>query len=121
MHVEKNVAESLISTMLHDSKLKDGINSRKDLEEWGIRKSLYAQPRGNRTYLPPAPYMLSLSRKKIFCKRLHDFKGPDGYCSNFKRFVSLEDCKVSGLKSHDYHVLMQQLLSIAVRELLQRK
>ena len=76
MHVEKNVAESLISTMLHDSKSKDGINSRKDLEEWGIRQSLCAQPRGNRTYLPPAPYMLSLSQKKYFVKGYMILKVP---------------------------------------------
>lgn len=35
--------------------------------------------------------------------------------------MSLEDCKVSGLKSHDYHVLMQQMSSIAMRGLLPKK
>lgn len=30
----------------------------------------------------------------------------------------MDDCKVSGLKSHDYHVLMQQLLPIALKGLL---
>ena len=121
MHVKKNVCESLLDTMLHDNKSKDGINSRKDLEERGIRHSHYAQPQRIKTYLPPALYTLSSSEKKIFCKRLFDFKGPDGYCSNFKRFVSLEDCKINGLKSHDYHVIMQQLLSVAVRGLLPKK
>lgn len=61
---------------------------------------------------------MSKSEKKVFCKRLSDFKGPDGYCSNISRGVSVEECKVSGLKSHDYHVLMQQLLPVAVRGLL---
>ena len=32
--------------------------------------------------------------------------------------ISLEDCKVMGIRSHDYHVLMQQLLPVAVRGLL---
>lgn len=36
LHVEKNVGESVIGTMLHDSKSKDGINSRKGLEDWKI-------------------------------------------------------------------------------------
>ena len=30
----------------------------------------------------------------------------------------MEDLKLSGLKSHDYHSLMQQLLSIAIRSIL---
>lgn len=57
-------------------------------------------------------------KKKIFCKRLYDFKGPDGYCSNIGKCVSIEECKVTDLKSHDYHVLMQQLLPVAIRGLL---
>ena len=121
MHVEKNVGESLLGTMLHGKKSKDGVNSRKDLEDWGIRHGLHAQPRGNKTYLPPAPYTLSKVEKNIFCKRLYDFRGPDGYCSNLKSCVSLEDCKISGLKSHDHHVLMQQLLPVLIRGLLPKK
>ena len=56
MHVEKNVCESTLGIMLHYNKPKDGINCRHDLEDWGIRHGLYAQPRGTKTYLPPAPY-----------------------------------------------------------------
>jgi len=51
-------------------------------------------------------------------KQLYDFKGPDGYCSDISRGVSLDECKVTGLKSQDYHVLMQLLLHIALRGLL---
>lgn len=69
MHVEKNVGESLLGTILHDSKSKDGTNSRKDLEDWGIRHSLFAQPRGKKTYLPPSPYTLSSCEKKKISAR----------------------------------------------------
>lgn len=97
--------ESLLSTMLHDKKSNDEVKSRNDLEDWGIRHG-HAQPRRNKTYLPSSPYTLSNSKKKN-CKRLYDFKGHDGYNSHFKNCVSLEVCKVSGLNSYDYHVLMQ--------------
>nr|GEV36404.1 hypothetical protein [Tanacetum cinerariifolium] len=40
---------------------------------------------------------------------------PQGYCSNFSRLVSLKDRKLIGLKSHDYHMLMQELLPIDIR------
>ncbi|CAE6012555.1 unnamed protein product [Arabidopsis arenosa] len=118
MHVERNVAASIVSTLLHCGKSKDGLNARKDLQELGIRKDLHPSTQGKRTYLPAAPWSLSKKEKKIFCKRLFDFKGPDGYCSNISRGVSLEECKITGLKSHDYHVLMQQLLLVALRGLL---
>ncbi|XP_013695049.2 uncharacterized protein LOC106399125 [Brassica napus] len=118
MHIERNVAKSIVSTLLHCGNSKDGLNTRKDLEHLGIRKDLHPRAKGKRTYLPAAPWSLSKSEKKVFCKRLSDFKGPDGYCSNISRGVSVEECKVSGLKSHDYHVLMQQLLPVAVRGLL---
>ncbi|XP_024011315.1 uncharacterized protein LOC112086578 [Eutrema salsugineum] len=117
MHVERNVAASIVSTLLHCGKSKDGLNARKDLEVLGIRKDLHPRTKGKRTYLPPAPWSLSKAEKKIFCTRLVDFKGPDGYCSNIARGVSIKDCKVTGLKSHDYHVLIQQLLPIALKGL----
>ncbi|XP_013645445.1 uncharacterized protein LOC106350049 [Brassica napus] len=118
MHVERNVAASLIATLLHCGKSKDGLNARKDLELLGIRKDLHPQPRGKRTYLPPALWSLSSKEKKVFCKRLSEFRGPDGYCSNISRCLKMEECKISGMKSHDYHVLMQQLLPVAITRLL---
>ncbi|XP_013709549.1 uncharacterized protein LOC106413295 [Brassica napus] len=118
MHVERNVAASLIATLLHCGKSKDGLNARKDLELLGIRKDLHPQPLGKRTYLPPAPWSLSSKEKKVFCKRLSDFRGLDGYCLNISRCVKIEESKISGLKSHDYHVLMQQVLPVAIRGVL---
>lgn len=119
MHIEKNISDSLISTLLDvKGKSKDGLESRKDLQELGIRKELHPQPKGNKFYLPAAPYTLSKKEKKVFCQRLYDLKLPDGYSSNISHCVSVEECKLLGLKSHDYHVLMQQLLSVSIRGLL---
>ena len=46
---------------------------------------------------------------------------PQGYSSNIKRLVQLKDLKLVGLKSHDFHVLMQQLLVVAIRDILPKK
>ncbi|KAG7533063.1 Transposon En/Spm-like [Arabidopsis thaliana x Arabidopsis arenosa] len=54
MHVERNVAASIISTLLHCGKSKDGLNARKDLEVLGIRKDLHPKTKGKRTYLTAA-------------------------------------------------------------------
>jgi len=68
MHVEKNVCDSIIGTLLNiKGKTKDGINARKDLVEMSVRLELQPQPHGKRTYLPPACHTLSKSEKISFC------------------------------------------------------
>ena len=59
------------------------------------------------------------SEKRIF-KILKSIKVPDGYSSNISRCVQLNEKKVYGLKSHDCHVLMQQLPSLAIRGVLHK-
>ncbi|KAL2511574.1 Uncharacterized protein Adt_17174 [Abeliophyllum distichum] len=119
MHVEKNICESIIGTLLDvKGKSKDGINSRKDMEAMNIRHELHHESRGDKFYLPAAPHTLSKAEKLIFCKRLAQLKLPDGYGSNIGNCISVDECKIVGLKSHDCHILMQQLLSVALRGLL---
>ena len=38
----------------------------------------------------------------------------DGYSSNISHCVKLKEHKISGMKSHDNHILMQQLFSIVI-------
>ena len=119
MHIEKNVCESIIGTLLNiPGKTKDGLNSRLDLLEMGLRCELGPRFKSKRTYLPPACYTLSKVEKKVFFQTLSQLKVPEGYCSNMRNLVSMEDLKLYGLKSHDYHTLMQQLLPMSLRSLL---
>ena len=48
-------------------------------------------------------------------------KYPDGYAANISRSVSTKDGKVSGLKSHDCHVLLQRLIPIGIRGFLDKE
>ena len=64
---------------------------------------------------------MSTKEKKHFCGCLKNVKVPQGYSSNIKSLVSVNDLKLVGLKSHDCHVLMQQLLPVAVRGILPEK
>ncbi|XP_027364391.1 uncharacterized protein LOC113871494 [Abrus precatorius] len=119
MHVEKNVCDSVIGTLLNlKGKTKDGLKSRLDLQLMGIREQLYPQPMGKRTYLSPACHTLSKKEKTSFCESLRGVKVPYGYSSNVKSLVSMKDLKLVGLKSYDCHVLMQQFLPIAIRDVL---
>ncbi|XP_056843205.1 uncharacterized protein LOC108815762 [Raphanus sativus] len=120
MHVEKNLSDALLSTLMQSAKSKDGLKARQDLEDIGIRKNLHTQVRGKRFYLPPATYWLSKEEKKIFFQRLSAFRGPDGYCGNIGNSVSINPPSIGSLKSHDHHVLIQNLLPAALRGLLPR-
>ena len=123
MHVEKNICENLVGTILDiPGKSKDGQSAMMDLEEMGIRMELAPQKDGEKTYLPAACYNLSKQgKKKQFYMTLFELKVPEGYCSNFRNHVSLKEMKLIGLKSHDCYKLIQQLLPVAIRGMMPKK
>ncbi|XP_040870605.1 uncharacterized protein [Glycine max] len=106
---------------LYVRKTKDGLKCRQDLVDMGIREQLHPISQGRRTYLPPACHTLSTAEKKSFCQCLRNVKVPQGYSSNIKSLIALNDLKLIGLKSYDCHVLMQQLLPVAIRGILPDK
>ncbi|GKF74511.1 hypothetical protein Tco_0220843, partial [Tanacetum coccineum] len=115
----KNVAESIVGTLLHVlGKTKDGVNARLDLAELGVKPELFAMQDEDKTTLPPAGYTLTNVEKDIFCETLHNIKVPEGYCLNFSSLVNLKDRKLIGLKSHDYHIIMQEFLPITIRSIM---
>ncbi|XP_073133711.1 uncharacterized protein [Henckelia pumila] len=119
MHIEKNVCESLIGTLLNvPGKTKDGIAARLDLVEMNVRTDLAPKTEENRTFLPATCFTLSRTEKRKLCNSLFGMKVPTGYSSNVKNLVSMKDLELVGLKSHDYHTLMQQLFPIAIRDVL---
>ncbi|XP_056688175.1 uncharacterized protein [Spinacia oleracea] len=119
MHVEKNVFESIIGTLLNiTGKTKDGENVRKDMQKLKIRPELAPEDKEKGKYLPPACYTMSKNEKISFFECLRGIKVPSGYSSNIKRLVSKNELKMVGMKSHDCHVMMQQFLPIAIRGIL---
>ncbi|KAA0058413.1 transposase [Cucumis melo var. makuwa] len=113
VHIEKDVCATLIGTLLDIlGKTKDGVKSRLDLVELNIRSELAPQVGEKKIFLPPTCYTLSRAEKLSYCKTLSELKVLEGYSSNIQSLVSLKDLKLYGLKSHDHHVLMQQLLPV---------
>ena len=84
----------------------------------GIRRSLWPQDQGKKIFLPPAPHTLSKKEKDIFCGVLFTLKVPDGYSSNPRNHISMEELKFHSMKAHDFHVLVQQLLPVALHHVL---
>lgn len=105
MHVEKNVCDSLLGTILDNDKSKDTSNARRDLKNFGVRESLwlYENERGQLMNLH-APYVLTSDQRMQFCKFVRDVKFPDNFCSNLKKKVNADLTNIIGLKSHDCHV-----------------
>ncbi|KAL0432043.1 UNVERIFIED_CONTAM: hypothetical protein Sradi_0830300 [Sesamum radiatum] len=120
MHVEKNVCDNILGTLMNISgKTRDNKKARKDLMEKGLKSNLHLQ--GESEDMPPASYTLSHDQKKIFCDFLSSVKFPDGFASNISRCVKEKELTISGLKSHDCHVLLQCLLSLATRGYLHKE
>ena len=85
----------------------------------GIRKKLAPVVGEKHTYLPLTCYTFLKEEKIQFCTTLSEVRVPEGYSSNIKKkLVSMQDLSLIGLKLHDYHVIMQQLLPVAIRSAL---
>jgi hypothetical protein len=65
-----------------------------------------------------ASYALTKEEKVIFFECLSSMKVPSGFSSNIKGIINMAEKKFQNLKSHDCHVIMTQLLPIALRGLL---
>ncbi|CAL8167754.1 unnamed protein product [Prunus armeniaca] len=108
MHIEKNVCDSIIGTLLEiPRKNKDEIAARLDLLNMGVKTDLQPKYGKRHTRLPPGPWNLSKAEKRAVCNSFYGMK-------------VLEDSRLLGLKSHDCHTLMQQLLPVAIRSVLEK-
>ncbi|XP_050248759.1 uncharacterized protein LOC126696012 [Quercus robur] len=114
---EKNVMDNILSTLLNlKDKTKDNYKACLDLADMGIRSELHLQRKSDDQYtIPAACFHMTSSEIDGFLQVLKDVTVPDGYASNISRHVNMKECKISGLKSHDNHILMQQLFPIALR------
>ncbi|KAK2653612.1 hypothetical protein Ddye_013468 [Dipteronia dyeriana] len=121
MHIEKNVCDSVLGTLMNiDGKTKATYKTRLDLKQMGIRRELHPICVNGQTKLPPAYYSLSSIEKMGLCQFLYSIKLPDGIASNISRCINIRDCKISGLKSLDCHIILQRLLPVALRGYLRR-
>jgi hypothetical protein len=110
MHQERNVDERILSTcMTFVDKIKDNHKARKDLAQLCNRPSLELKFGGSK---PRVPFCLKPKERKEVLIWLKFLKFQDGYSTGFGRAVNLESGKVSGVKSHDYHIFMERLLPV---------
>jgi hypothetical protein len=65
-----------------------------------------------------ASYALTKEEKVIFFECLSSIKVSSGFSSNIKGIINMTKKKFQNLKSHDCHVIMMQLLPVALNGLL---
>lgn len=124
MHIEKNVCDNIIGTLLDlERKSKDNDKARYDLIDMNIRSQLHPRIHqcNGKKYLPRACYQMTSKEKESFLEVLKNLKAPDEYLSSIPRCVQVKQRKISGLKSYDNHLLMQEFLPIAMKGCLPDK
>ncbi|KAK1641835.1 hypothetical protein QYE76_059640 [Lolium multiflorum] len=104
MHITKNVCESLLGTLLNmPDRTKDGPKARHDLKVLGIREELQ---------IPPAQEGQSEEEAD------GGVRVPFGYSGLISRYMDPKKRNFSGMKSHDCHVMMTQILPVAIRGIM---
>ena len=109
MHVEKNICDIILGTLLDiPGKNKDSLNARLDLKKMNMHDKLRPKLIGDKYQVPKAPFNLTLSERRQVVALLSSLRVPDGYSSNISRCVTLDDGRLSEMKSRDCHVLMHK-------------
>ena len=119
MHIKKNACDSVLSAFLNiGRKIKDNVYTHLDLKELGMKEEFYSIEMDDKLVLPSACYTMSLEEKLKLCEFLKSVKVPDNFASNISRCMNFKKQKITSLKSHDSHILMQRLLPLTIHNLL---
>ena len=90
--------------------MTDSPGSRLDVEDLGIRQEMWLQPpqrQQDAFYMPKAPFIMTPNERREFTAIISSIRTPSNYVGSIhKRIV---DGKLQYMKTHDYHVLMQQV------------
>jgi hypothetical protein len=117
MHIERNICLNFLKHLFGE---KDTVAVRQDMEATMKFPHLHlrAQP-GNSDFIKPrAPYVFTEHKKGVFLALISSTRVPSGYSSTLIKHAG--ENRLAGLKSHDHHCLIQQVLPAAIRHLLDR-
>ena len=116
MHVTKNICVNLLGFPGVYGKTKDTPEAREDQQRMKDPNNKHTDK--GRHYL--SSYALTKTEKEIFFECLSSIKVPCGFSSNIKGIINMTEKNFQNLKSHDCHVIMTQLLPVALRGFYQK-
>ena len=117
MHIERNVATTAVGFLLGDL---DTVAVRKDVQQEGVMPHLHLLPdEDGATFIKPhAPYVLRKEERTRLLRNIRSVRTPQGHCANFEKLVNVEKETFQFMKTHDWHVLLQEVLPASIRGLL---
>ncbi|GKD80178.1 reverse transcriptase domain-containing protein [Tanacetum coccineum] len=107
------------STLFKNDKCKDTTKARQNLKILAFERSCGSaktKTRSARILILSIPSHPIIEKK--FCQFIKGVKLPDGFGSNFKQKVTDSDSNIIGMKSHDFHIMMQRLLPYGLLQYL---
>lgn len=115
MHIFKNVGENVWKTIIGKKHSK---GQRDDLEYLGRMQPLWVRTKTNGKHvLPKAPWVLSKVESLQVKRVISEFQTPTG-CMHCLKGAFTKDDDLGGLKSHDWHKLLQFVLPVALKDCL---
>ncbi len=90
------------------------------MEQKGIRPHLWLKPHENNPNIVlkyQAPYVCTRKEWETFLSRLQSLKVPSGYARAFQKHV--RKGKLGSMKTHDFHIMMQTILPVCLRGMMQ--
>ncbi|KAJ9565736.1 LOW QUALITY PROTEIN: hypothetical protein OSB04_001702 [Centaurea solstitialis] len=117
MHIEKNVCDNILGTILgFDGKSKDDLKARKTLEDMKIPSLAEEIPRHfGKANTSLCKYTVKPQFRLEVLDQIVAVQYPSDYAGSLKNKVSINDKKFYGLKTHDCHVLLQRILPMVIR------
>jgi hypothetical protein len=110
MHQECNFFRALINTSIDFlDKTKYNDKAHMDLAMICDRPTQVLRENRGR---PKAEYYLKPKEQKEVMRWMKDLKFPDDFAAGFRRYMNLKTMKMKGLKSHDFHIIMERLVSV---------
>ena len=108
MHTEKNIAYAIIETLFG---AYDTVSSRLDLQEIKIRRNLWVENYGDGKFRKPiAPFVWAKEQRAQLLTLMSQTRFPTRYVSsNIRNQINNI---LRGLKTHDYHVIIEDVLPI---------
>jgi len=116
MHYEQNFVKNVLKTITGE---KDDVKVWHDLQGKGIKPQLWLTTnlrRGGKMLKPAIGFVLSTIEFDSFATTIEKLKTPLGHVSNMAKCIRRKI--FGGLMLHGYHILMQQILPLALKSLL---
>lgn len=119
MPLQNTLFENVMYNLLNNrDKSKYNIKTWNNLQDINLRRELWPDESENHRL---SAFIISKNKKEVFLRTLENVSVLDSYSSNVLRCIDLNHEKIFGLESHNYYIIMQQFLSIAIHKMLPNK